>query len=152
MSSLNLIKIIATSSGLTTASTAYVDGDLMGAEMQFDMGSNTYGGIVSAVIHDASDIIGTVDLMLSDRSVTLGTDNVAPSGSDADELFGIPPINFPFPLDMGGNRRAFIDSIFAAVNANASGIIYGRLITRSGHTFFGAATALQVDLYISNDV
>ena len=152
MTSLNIVKVSATSSGLTTATTAYVDGDILGAEMTFDMGTNVMGAIVSAVIHDAADIIGTVDLILSDRSVTLGTDNVAPSGSDADELFGIPPINFPYPLDLSNNRRGSIDSIFAAVNSNASGQIFGRMITRSAHTFFGAATNIQVDLYFSIDV
>lgn len=152
MTSLNIAPISATSTGLTTATTAYTDGDILGAEMSWDMGTNTYAFITGAVLHDAADIIGAVDLLISDRSVTFGSDNGTPSISDADNLFLLPPLQFPYPIDLGGNRLAAVDSLALPVKANASGIIYGRLITRSGHTFFGAVGNLQVDLYFSNDV
>ena len=92
------------------------------------------------------------DLFLFDRSVTFGTDNSAPSVSDADMLFSLGVINFPYPLDTGGNRVAHVDSIALPVKANASGLIYGRLVTRSGHTFFAAVGNLQVNLHFSLDV
>ena len=152
MTSLNQILVSATSTGLTTATTAYTDGDVMGAEMSFDMGTNTYGMILGAQLVDAADIIGAVDLFLFDRSVTFGTDNSAPSISDADALFTLGVIEFPYPKDLGGNRMAHIDSIAVPVKANASGLIYGRLVTRSGHTFFGAAGNLRVNLHFSLDV
>lgn len=152
MTSLNQILISTTSSGLTTATTAYTDGDILGAEMTFDMGTNTYGLILGAQITDVSDVIGAVDLFLFDRSVTFGSDNAAPSISDADVLFTLGVINFPYPYDLGGNRMSSIDSLAVPVKANASGQIFGRLVTRSGHTFFGAATALQVNLHFSLDV
>ena len=152
MTSLNQILVSATSTGLTTATTAYTDGDVVGAEMSFDMGTNTYGLILGAQLIDAADIIGAYDLFLFDRSVTFGTDNAAPSVSDADMLFNIGVINFPYPLDTGGNRLAHVDSIALPVKANASGLIYGRLVTRSGHTFFAAAGNLQVGLHFSLDV
>ena len=152
MTSLNQILVSATSTGLTTASTAYSDGDVVGAEMSFDMGTNTYGLILGAQLVDAADIIGAFDLFLFDRSVTFGTDNSAPSVSDADMLFSLGVINFPYPLDTGGNRVAHVDSIALPVKANASGLIYGRLVTRSGHTFFAAVGNLQVNLHFSLDV
>lgn len=152
MTSLNQILVTATSSGLTTATTAYTDGDIAGAEMSWDMGTNTYGIILGAQIVDASDVIGAVDLFLFDRSVTFGTDNAAPSISDADALFTLGLIQFPQALDLGGVRMASIDSLAVPVKANASGIVFGRLVTRSGHTFFGAATAIQVNLHFTLDV
>ena len=154
MTSLNMVAVSATSSGLTIATTAYTDGDTLGALMSWDMGSNTYGLILGAVITDESDIIGAVDLFLFDRSVTFGTDNAAPSISDADLLFSVGMIEFPYPKDLGGARVASVDSLAVPVVANASGIIYGGLVTRSGHSFFsaGGADSLQVKLIFSTDV
>jgi len=152
MTSLNQIAVSATSTGLTIATTAYTDGDILGAEMSWTMGTNTYGIILGATIVDAADVIGAVDLYLFDRSVTFGTDNVAPSISDADALFALPKVPFPFPDDLGANRQASIDSIGLPVKANASGTIYGWLVTRSGHTFFGSTGDLQVGLHFTLDV
>lgn len=152
MTSLNQILVTTASTGLTTATTAYTDGDVVGAEMAFDMGTNTYGVILGATLVDKADITGAVDLFLFDRTVTFGTDNAAPSISDADALFTLGVISFPYPSDLGGVRMASIDSLALPVKANASGIVYGRLVTRSGHTFFGAAGDLQVGLHFSLDV
>ena len=67
MSSLNLLKVEATSAGLTNA--AYAVGEVLGNEMQWDMGTGTYGLVVSAKLTDTADVIGAVDLYLFDRSV-----------------------------------------------------------------------------------
>ncbi|MBP6728224.1 MAG: hypothetical protein KA129_01275 [Microthrixaceae bacterium] len=152
MTSLNQLFVSATSSGLTTATTSYADGDVVGAEMSWDMGSGSYGVILGAQLISKADIIGAFDLFLFDRSVTFGSDNAAPSISDADALFNIGCISFPYPFDVGGARIAHIDSLALPVKANASGLIYGRLVTRSAHTFFGAAGDLQVNLHFSLDV
>lgn len=149
-----MVSVTTVSSGLTIATTSYTDGDVLGALMQWDMGTAAYGLILGAVITDESDIIGAVDLFLFDRSVTFGTDNAAPSISDADNIFSLGMIEFPFPKDVGGCRVASVDSLAIPVNANASGIIYGGLVTRSAHTFFssGGADSLNVRLLFSTDV
>lgn len=141
-----------TSTGLTIATTTYADGDILGAEMSWDMGTNTYGLILGATLVDAADITGAVDLYLFDRSVAFGTDNLPPSISDADLLFTMGKIAFPFPDDLVGARLATVDSIALPVKANLNGIIYGRLVTRSAHTFFTAVGNLEVDLHFSLDV
>lgn len=149
-----MVSVTATSGSLTTATTSYSDGDVLGALMQWDMGTATYGLILGAVITDESDIIGAVDLFLFDRSVTFGTDNSGPSISDADNIFSLGVISFPYPFDLGGTRTASVDSIALPVQANASGIIYGGLVTRSAHTFFsaGGVDSLNVRLLFSTDV
>jgi hypothetical protein len=151
MTSLNIVNVTATSSGLTTATTAYTDGDTLGTLMSWNL-TNDKGIITNAVLTDVGDVVGAVDLFLFDRSVTFGTDNAAPSISDADILFSLGVISFPFPYDLGGARVAAIDSLAIGYDANASTTIYGGLVTRSGHTFFGAATNLQVRLIASGDV
>ncbi len=152
MTSLNQIAVSVASTGLTIATTGYTDGDILGAEMSWDMGANTYGLILGATLVDAADIVGAVDLYLFDRSVAFGTDNAAPTISDADALFTMGKIAFPFPDDLGLNKLATVDSIALPVKANLNGIIYGRLVTRSTHTFFGATGNLQVGLHFSLDV
>ena len=150
MSSLNLLKVEATSAGLTNA--AYAVGEVLGNEMQWDMGTGTYGLVVSAKLTDTADVIGAVDLYLFDRSVTFGTDNAVPSISDADVLFYLGKISFPTPDDLGGCRVAAVDSIGLGVKANASGIVYGRMVTFTANAAIPSATAIQVDLVFSLDV
>lgn len=151
MSSLNQAKLTGASSSLTTASTAYTDGDQLGAIIAMNIGA-TNAIILSAVLIDKANIIGAVDCFIWDRSVTLASDNAAgPAVSDADALFGLGCIEFPYPKLLGNNREATIDSIGLGVTANASTTIYLSLVTRSGHTFFGAATDLQVLISYTKD-
>jgi hypothetical protein len=151
VTSLNLVNQTATSSGLTTSTTAYTDGDTLGAVMSWNL-TNDKGIITNAVLTDVGDVVGPVDLFLFDRSVTFGTDNSAPSISDADTLFCLGVIQFPYPADLGGARIATVDSLSIGYDANASTTIYGGMVTRSGHTFFGAATNIQIRLIASGDV
>lgn len=150
MTSLNMVNVVATSASLTTATTAYTAGDTLGALMSWDMTSAS-GVILGAVLTDISDIIGAVDLYLLNATLTFGTDNAAPSIADADILKVLGKIEFPAPDDLGGARVATIDSLAVPWNAASGTTIYGGLVTRTGHTFFGAATALQVRLFGSKD-
>lgn len=148
----NQLDVIATSSGLTTATTPYTSGDMLGAALTFSISPATYAYVNGAEIVDLADITGAVDLYLFDRSVTFGTDNAAPSISDADQLFSRGKLSFPAPDDLGGSRMATLDSLLKQVRANGSNTIYGYLVTRSDHSFFGAATNIQVVLHTSLDV
>lgn len=151
MTSLNLATLTGASSSLTTASTAYTDGDQLGAIISMNVGATNII-ITNAVLNDKADIIGAVDCFIWDRSVTLASDNAAgPAVSDADSLFCLGVINFPYPIDQGASRIASIDSLAIGCVANASTTIYLSLVTRSGHTFFGAATDLQVRITYTKD-
>lgn len=155
MTSLNLGQITVASAGLTTATTAYTDGDTLGTILTF-LGSGNPAGLVimSADLIDAANIIGAVDLFLWDRSVTQAADNAAgPAVSDADALFCEGVIEFPYPKLAGNNRIAHIDSLAIPVKPNVAGTgFFGTLVTRSGHTFFGATTNLSVILHYAVDV
>jgi hypothetical protein len=61
-------------------------------------------------------------------------------------------VSFPFPTAQALNRTAHIDSLGIAVVPSASNTIYGQLVTRSAHTFFGAVGNLQVRLTYYKDV
>lgn len=150
MTSLNLATLTGASSGLTTSTTAYSDGDTLGAIISFNLGS--VGAVItSAVLTDKANIVGAVDAFLFDRSVTLASDNAAHAISDADALFKLGLIQFPYPTAETNNRSAHIDSLGIGVVPNASNTIYVALVTRSAHTFFGAAGDLQVRLTYYKD-
>jgi hypothetical protein len=153
MSSLNIVRVSATIAGLTTATTLYTDGDSMGTSvLSWNMVSAT-GIITSAVMVNATVNIGAVDLFLFDRSVTAATNNAAHSISDADRLFALGIIQFPFPTNDALGQTAAIDSLGITWSANASQTIYGIPVTRSTHTVhFGAATDLTFILMGSKDV
>lgn len=150
MTTLNQLLVSATSAGLTNA--VYADGDVLGNEMQWDIGTGSYAFVVAAQLIDTADVVGAVDLFLFDRSVALGTDNAPPSLSDADSLFSIGVLEFPYPKDLGGTRIAHLDSIATPIKANASGLIFGRMVTRSANAAIPTATAIQINLHFTLDV
>jgi hypothetical protein len=149
MTSLNLFNVSVASAGLTNA--AYADGDVLGSLMAFNLVTDK-GIIMGAVMIDASDVMGAMDLFLFDRSVTFGTDNAAPSISDADALFCLGVIQFPYPNDLGGARVATVDSLSIPFDANAATTIYGGMVTRSANAAHPVATNIQIRLLGSGDV
>jgi hypothetical protein len=147
-----IIKV--TSSGLTTATTAYTSGDQAGAQMTFDNAARLSGGtgtVVGAILVSAADITGPFDLILAEASITLAADNAAYAISDADALKIYPVIQMATALDIGNNRVAQAYNLaidYACVGGTS---LFGGLITRTGHTFFGAATDVQVMLAVERN-
>lgn len=134
------------SGGLTTATTAYTAGDQVGTLFTIPNAARISGGgglITGVKVIDASDVIGPVDVMFFDRSVTLAADNAAFAISDADALFIVGLAQLSGAFDIGNNRLAQQIPAGIPYNCNATSL-YGAIITRSGHTFFGATTALQL--------
>jgi hypothetical protein len=145
-------RIQAQSAGLTTATTAYVTGDQLGTILTFANAvrqNGATGVIQSATLLDQAAIIGAVDLYLFDRSVTLAADNAAAAFSDADMLFCLGIISFAAPIGGTGNSISTTVSGLGVMPSGTS--LFGALVTRAGHTFFGAATNLAVSLHILQD-
>ncbi len=153
MTSLNMFNVQTAIAGLTTATTLYTDGDVLGTNpMSWNLGFDK-GLILGAVLVNATVNVGAVDLFLFDRSVTSAADNAAHSISDADRLFSLGIIQFPFPTNDALGQTAVVDSIAIPYDVNAANTIYGILVTRSTHTVhFGAATDINVRLLGSGDL
>lgn len=154
MTSLNLAWVSVTSTGLTTATTAYTDGDLLGAEGFLILPSSITVAMLQCVrLLDKADIIGAVDIVLGTAAMSMGSDNAAPSISDANADLSKTCIEMPYPKDLGGCRVSFVDSLAVDLLADvgATGIPF-RFITRSGHTFFGAVGDLIAAFGFSKDV
>jgi hypothetical protein len=140
------------SAGLTTATTAYSIGDVLGTEFTFTnlCRSATRGAILtSAVLIDKAKIIGAVDLYLFDRASTPAADNAANSWADADMANCLGVVNFPAPTVSALNGVAVANAgIPLVVDGNASPDVKGVLVTRAAHTFFGAVGDLVLCLGI----
>lgn len=146
-------RIQVASAGLTTGTTAYTAGDQLGTILDFANAARVSGGtgtILSATLVDKAKIVGAVDLYLFDRSVTLASDNAAADFSDGDMLYSVGMIRFPAPQTVTSNGFSVVESSGLSFALNATSL-YGALVTRSGHTFFGAAGDLVVSLVIAQD-
>lgn len=144
-----LVEVTATSAGLTTATTAYTAGDMLGTQWSFTGAvatSGGYGYVVGAVLLDETDVIGAVDIFLFNASVTQAADNAANSWSDADMANCVGGLSLPAPFDSGLNREATWQGVVPFKLAATT--LYAGFVTRAAHTFFGATTSLKAKLYI----
>lgn len=140
------LRISVTSAGLTTATTAYTAGDTLGTLFTIPKAARIYGGVgavTNVTLIDAADIIGPVDVILFTGSVTLAADNAAFAISDADALkiVGVVPLSGAF--DIGNNRVCQSTNLYLPYVCDGTAL-YAGLMTRSGHTFFGAVGNLQL--------
>jgi hypothetical protein len=144
-----LVEVSATSAGLTTVTTAYTSGDMLGTIWSFTSAvatSGGYGYVVGAVLEDDSSVIGAVDIVLFNATVTQAANNAAASWSDADAALSVGSITLPYPKVYALNRIASWEG--AKPFKVAATTLFAGMITRSDHTFFGATTALHCKLYI----
>lgn len=147
----DLKRISVQSGGLTTASTAYVAGDQMGTEFTITDAARTSGGtgyITGVALISAADNIGAVDVVITDSSITLAGDNAAWAISDSDALKVVAMVQLNGAYDLGNNRLAQAQNLFIPFKCDGSANLYASLITRAGHTFFGATTDLQLIVYV----
>lgn len=146
----DVVRVQVTSGGLTTASTAYTAGDQVGTQFTFAGCARASGGggyITGVVIHDETDVVGPLDLFVFDSSVTPASDNAANAWSDSDmqKLVDIIPLAV---VDSGNNRVCNSGPIRVPYVCSGGTSLYGCIVTRSGHTFFGATTSIKVVIYV----
>lgn len=147
----DIARISVASSGLTTATTAYAAGDQMGAQFTITNAANASGGtgyITGVTLVSAADNIGAVDVLFFDSSVTPAADNAAFAISDADALKTVALVQLNGAYDIGNNRVAQAYNLAIPFVCSGTANLYALLITRLNHTFFGAATDLQLITYV----
>lgn len=142
------------SGGLTTATTAYTAGDQVGTLFTIANAARASGGsgrIESVLLVSAADNIAAYDLIIFDSSVTLASDNAAFSISDADALKIVDIIPLSGAYDIGNNRIASSGPVGYPYVCSGGTSLYGALITRAAHTWFGATTDLQLMVRVQRD-
>jgi hypothetical protein len=141
--------------GLTTVTTAYTSGDMVGTMSTLDLGSG-YGAsrrggyVVGAVVHDDSDVLGAIDLLFFSATATQAADNAAASWSDADakNLCGV--------MSLTTIQDYALNKVLVAANAEQripfvanTGSLYMSVITRTGNAVFAAgATSVNYRLFL----
>lgn len=146
--------LTATSAGLTTSVTGYVPGDVVGTEMTFANAARYSGGgltVVSAILVEKADIMGAADLYIFDRASTPAADNAAATWADADVLNLLGVINFGAAQDIGANRQSVAVGGLPFIAVPNATSLFGVLVTRSTHTFFGAVGDIQIKLGVISD-
>jgi hypothetical protein len=138
---LSAVKTVA----LTVDTAIYADGDVL-ADLQAVAGFMRADGgravIQSVTLLDKSDQAVAMDLFISPSAVSLGTENAAPSISDANAagLQRICNIGTSDYIDMGGCRIATITGLGLVVEAAAGETtMYIGAVTRGGTPTYGAS-------------
>jgi hypothetical protein len=140
----NPFYVEVTSAGLTTSITAYTSGDQLGTEITVATGGGNavYGVITSLTLIDYARVLGAVEARFFYDTTTEAADNAAYAWSDADsdKLIAGGIITIPSPVTDANNGVSVVPNLWCQFRTGAShGNLYCSLITRSGHTFFGAA-------------
>lgn len=156
MTSVNLAWVDVTSTGLTTATTNYSNGDILGAEGFIILPSSiTDGLLMAAEWLDEADIVTSLDLYFGEAAFSLGSDNAAPSITDANARLIRPGVlSMPAMYDLGGCRVSSVDSLGLPLHAavGATGIAFRAVATSIAASFFGAVGDLKFKFGFSKDV
>jgi hypothetical protein len=142
---------------LSIDTAAYASGDLI-ADTQIVEGAlrltNGTGVLQSLVLVDRADQGVALDVYFLDSSVTMGTENSAPSISDdnAGSILGVVSLTTSDYNDLGGARVGHKENIGIVLKA-ASGTddIYVAVVNGTGTPTYGAADALRLRLGILQD-
>lgn len=141
------IAVQTTTGQITTATTNYTAGDQIGPIFTFANAARLTGGggvITGVRLVDAGDVIGAVDVVFFDSSVTLAGDNNPFGISDPDALKVLAIVQLAGAYDIGNNRvcQAFNLAIPYVLSGGTS--LFASIITRTANTFFAAATDVQL--------
>lgn len=148
----DLQRISVASAGLTTATTTYTAGDQVGTLFTISNAARFTGGggiITGITVIDASDVIGPLDLVIFDSSVTLAGDNAVFAISDADALDVVAVVQLIGGIDIGNNRIAQAVNLAVPYICNGGTSLYASIITRTANAVFAAgATSVQLTIYV----
>lgn len=150
--------IVVNSANLTTSTTAYTAGDVLGmanlvpatfaSAARVSAGSGVIRGIY---ILDKADITGILTIFIYRASITLPADNAAwgatnPTDTEAESLI----LRQQISMTDEGNHHVGFWSGYTPFDCAASDLFVG-MRTDTAHTFFGAASDIRVKLWIEQD-
>lgn len=142
-----LLKITNVTLSLDTSSYAsgdvLADSQIISACLRADDGTGT---ITNVTLHDADDQGAGLDLFFLDANVSLGTENAAPSISDANALniLGWVRINASDWIDLGGTRIASVPCTIPVKGVSGADDLYVAAITRGTPTHTASGIVVRV--------
>jgi hypothetical protein len=152
-------RIEVDSAGLTTASTAYTAGDQVGTEYTFANAARISGGggvIAGITVLDKPKVMSgtpaSFDFYLFHTSVTGAADNAAFDDSDSDMGNCLAIINFTTGAWISSSSNAVAPQHGLSIPYTcATTSLFGIMVCRTNHTFFGATSDLRVGLNLIRD-
>jgi len=143
--------ITQSSSGLTTATTAYIANDTLGTIITLADAASSSGGfgtITSVRILDKAKVTGAIELQFFRATVTLASDNAAWDVSDSDNANFLGSIFVPQGSDGTSSRVATAHGLWLDYDCAATSLFVG-MKTLTGHTFFGAGSDLELRVNVT---
>lgn len=148
-------RLPTTVTGVTTATTAYVAGDQLGALITIANAARVSGGtgtIRQVAVNLTADITGAIDVVFFRDTITLAGDNLPFNiATDADILKVIEVVQLGTSIDLGGNRIARASGLDISYDCVGGTNLYASLITRVGHTFFAVGDVTTLVCYVERD-
>jgi len=147
----DLQRISVTSAGLTTATTTYASGDQTGNQFTLANAARVTGGggvITGVTLICATTVLGNMDVVFFDSSVTLAADNAAFSISSANALKIVGIVQLAGAYSFALNRMAQAVNISLPYVCSGGTSLYAALITRTANGVYSAVTDLQLNVYV----
>lgn len=145
--SLQPTTVTVTASGLTTATTAYSAGDMLGTELTVTGAAAATGGrgaIVSIEVQNSStNATGALDMRFFNAASTPAADNAANSWSDANSRLQVVGIQIAAPVASALNSTGYTGNLYLPFKCNADANLYLNVICLGTPAVFSAATDLQ---------
>jgi hypothetical protein len=151
------VTLQTTASGLTIATTAYTSGDMLGQEQTLTGAAASTGGrgvITEITLQNSANTValGATELWIFPAASTPAADNAAAAWADA-ILRGNPAplaaIAIPAPTTIGATGQMItVGGLWLPFTTGATANMFVNHVTRTGHTFFTAATDIQLTFEI----
>lgn len=145
-----LVRVSVDTSALTTSTTSYAAGDQVGGMIQLTNVARASGGggyITGICLIDDADVIGAMDFVVFDASVSCAADNAAFTIADADATHVVGIAQLAGSYDIGANRVAQNMNMRMPYVCNGTNGLFGALITRTANSFFTTTSALTLIVY-----
>ena len=151
LSTLQPTSIVATAAGLTTATTTYTAGDMLGSELTLTSAAAATGGrgvITGIHIQDSAVVVTNagLDIRLFNAASTPAADNAANSWSDANSRLQVVAYQTPKLVASALNASIYVGNLWLPFTTSGSANLFLNVITLgtlAGSGFFAAATDLQ---------
>lgn len=134
--------------------TAYVAGDQFGGLVSLTGAARASGGtgvITGVAVQSFSAVLGALDVVFFDSTVTLAADSAAFTLSDADSAKVIAVVPLAGAYTLSTNRIAQIYNISVPYLCNGSTTLFAGIIARSSATFVASDFASNLTVFVERN-
>ena len=136
---------------LSLDTSVYADGDVLAAAQELTNAVRASGGtgiLQSIVIVDKDDQGQALDIVISDATIALGTENAPVSISDADaaKILGIVEVAASDYVDLVNSKLATLSNLGIEIQPNTGASLYISAISRGTGTYTASGIVLRIGI------